>query len=95
MLLRVSINLRCTQVTELSETTRGSGGFGSTGVEQSTLKVSAVENGVKKLKANPEPVRSATGIAWYKNTSTHSRQQRGQNTAKCVVVAPGGWTVFF
>lgn len=46
------------QVTELSETTRGSGGFGSTGVEQSTLQASAVENGAKKFKADvSEPVR--------------------------------------
>ena len=46
------------QVTELSETTRGSGGFGSTGVEQSTLQPSAVENGAKKFKADvSEPVR--------------------------------------
>eukprot|EP00903_Cladosiphon_okamuranus_P013087 g12207.t1 len=38
------------EVTELSETTRGSAGFGSTGVEQSTLQPSAVENGAKKFK---------------------------------------------
>ncbi|CAM9528237.1 unnamed protein product, partial [Hapterophycus canaliculatus] len=45
-------------VTELSETTRGSGGFGSTGVEQSTLQTStAVVNGAKKVKvAESEPI---------------------------------------
>lgn len=49
------------QVTELSETTRGSGGFGSTGVEESTLQPSAVGNGAKKFKAaGSEPVRVGT-----------------------------------
>ncbi|CAN0362537.1 unnamed protein product [Pylaiella littoralis] len=45
------------EVSELSETTRGSGGFGSTGVEQNTRQTSAQENGAKRLKANEsEPV---------------------------------------
>lgn len=40
-----------TQVTELPETTRGSGGFGSTGVARSALhEVTSVANGHKKLK---------------------------------------------
>lgn len=40
----------CCQVTELSETTRGTGGFGSTGVTRSALSTSAVENTLKKPK---------------------------------------------
>lgn len=48
------------QVTELSETTRGSGGFGSTGVEQGALQTSStVANGAKKIKVvGSEPVRA-------------------------------------
>ncbi|CAM9722217.1 unnamed protein product [Ectocarpus fasciculatus] len=41
------------EVTELSETTRGSGGFGSTGVEQGALQTSStVANGAKKIKVS-------------------------------------------
>lgn len=44
------------QVTELSETTRGSGGFGSTGVAHSTLGNSAVPNDAKRPKVRNFPV---------------------------------------
>ncbi|CAM9407056.1 unnamed protein product [Ectocarpus sp. 4 AP-2014] len=54
------------EVTELSETTRGSGGFGSTGVEQGALQTSStVANGAKKIKVvGSEPVsRTSSTVA--------------------------------
>lgn len=56
--------IRCWQVTELSETTRGSGGFGSTGVAPPAPAESPAENGTKKCKVTQRFTAGWTVLAF-------------------------------